>query len=151
MRGVLGGRRRLVGETWFPLRDGAAGMDAGRGGRVRVRALAVLGRGVVAPADPVLHADDEARLRGRAAFETVRVYGGVPFRLDDHLGRLAASGGRLAIPPVEPAELRAVAAAALAQAAEPDAVLRLYLTPGREGEGRPTALALVSDLPAGLE
>jgi 4-amino-4-deoxychorismate lyase len=118
---------------------------------VTVRALAVLGRGVVAPADPVLHADDEALLRGRAAFETVRVYRGVPFRLDEHLSRLAASGARLAIPPVGPDELRAVADAALAQAAEPDAVLRLYLTPGREGEGRPTALALVSDLPPGLE
>jgi 4-amino-4-deoxychorismate lyase len=118
---------------------------------VSVRALAVLGRGVVAPADPVLHADDEALLRGRAAFETVRVYGGVPFRLDEHLARLGASGTRLAIAPVDPDQLRAVADAALAQAAEPDAVLRLYLTPGREGEGRPTALALVSDLPPGLE
>ena len=34
---------------------------------------------------------------------------------------------------------------------EPDAVLRLYLTPGREGSGRPVALALVSSLPADLE
>src|SRR4051794_32705385 len=119
--------------------------------RVSVRALAVLGRGVVAPGDPVLHADDEALLRGRAAFETVRVYGGVPFRLDDHLERLAASGERLAIPPVDAAELRSIATAALAHAAAPDAVLRLYLTPGREGAGRPTALALVSDLPPALE
>ena len=37
-------------------------------------ALAVSGRGLVEPAEPVLRADDEAILRGRAAFETMRVY-----------------------------------------------------------------------------
>ena len=58
-------------------------------------ALAVLGRGVVAPDEPVLHADDEALLRGRAAFETLRVYAGRPFRLDDHLARLAGSAERI--------------------------------------------------------
>ena len=44
--------------------------------------VAVGGRGVVDPAEPVLRADDEALLRGRAAFETLRVYGGaaVPAR-----------------------------------------------------------------------
>ena len=41
-------------------------------------AVAVGGRGVVDPAEPVLRADDEALLRGRAAFETIRVYGGRP-------------------------------------------------------------------------
>ncbi len=35
---------------------------------------------------------------------------------------------------------------ALAAAQEPDAVLRLLWTPGREGEGEPTGLALVSTL-----
>ena len=39
-------------------------------------AVAVGGRGVVDPAEPVLRADDEALLRGRGAFETIRVYGG---------------------------------------------------------------------------
>jgi 6,7-dimethyl-8-ribityllumazine synthase len=34
MRGELGRRRGFVGETWFPLRDGVAGMDAGYGGNV---------------------------------------------------------------------------------------------------------------------
>ena len=54
-------------------------------------ALAVAGRGVVDPDTPVVHADDEGFLRGRAAFETVRVYGGRPFRLDRHLERLQES------------------------------------------------------------
>ena len=116
-----------------------------------VLSLAVGGRGLVDPAEPVLHADDEAFLRGRAAFETIRVYGGRPFRLDDHLERLRGSARRLSLPEDEAAQLRPLVAEALAAAGEPDAVLRLYLTPGREGEGRPTALAMVSTLPPDLE
>ena len=38
--------------------------------------MAVAGRGVVHPDEPVFVAGDEALLRGRAAFETTRVYGG---------------------------------------------------------------------------
>ena len=116
-----------------------------------VLALAVGGRGLVDPGEPVLHADDEAFLRGRAAFETIRVYGGRPFRLDDHLERLAASADRLALPDGQAAQFRPLVEQAVAAAGEPDAVLRLYLTPGREGEGHPTALALVSTLPPDLE
>ena len=44
-------------------------------------AVAVAGRGLVDPAEPVVHADDEGFIRGRGAFETLRVYGGAPFRL----------------------------------------------------------------------
>ena len=60
-------------------------------------AVAVAGRGLVLPEEPVLHADDEALLRGRAAFETLRVYGGRPFRLADHLERMQASATRLGV------------------------------------------------------
>ena len=60
-------------------------------------AVAVGGRGVD-PDEPVLRADDEALLRGRAAFETMRVYGGTPFKLAEHLDRLAGSAGRSACP-----------------------------------------------------
>ena len=116
-----------------------------------VLALAVGGRGLVDPGEPVLHADDEAFLRGRAAFETIRVYGGRPFRLDDHLERLRASAKRLELPDREAGRFRPLVEQALAAAGEPDAVLRLYLTPGREHEGRPTALAMVSTLPPDLE
>jgi 4-amino-4-deoxychorismate lyase len=86
-------------------------------------------------------------LRGRAAFETLRVYGGLPFRLEEHLERLAASAGRIGLVPADAGELRSLAAAALAEAGEQDAVLRLLWTPGRDG-GSPLALALVSELPA---
>jgi 4-amino-4-deoxychorismate lyase len=113
-------------------------------------ALAVGGRGVVDPDEPVLHADDEALLRGRAAFETLRVYGGRPFRLEEHLTRLVSSSERIGLPPLDPAELRRLAGAAVAAAEVPDAVLRLLWTAGREG-GPPVALALVTPLPEWLE
>ena len=48
-------------------------------------AVAVQGRGLVDPSEPVFYADDESVLRGSVAFETVRSYGGVPFLLDRHI------------------------------------------------------------------
>jgi 4-amino-4-deoxychorismate lyase len=104
-------------------------------------ALAVGGRGVVDPAEPVLRADDEALLRGRAAFETVRVYGGRPFRLAEHLERMATSAERIGLPTLNRLELEELARQALAAAGSPDAVLRLYWTPA------PASLALVSAVP----
>ena len=114
-------------------------------------ALAVAGRGLVDPDEPVLHADDEALLRGRAAFETTRVYDGRPFKLEEHLARLAGSAARIGLPPVDVDECAGLAQSALEAAGEPEAVLRLYWTAGREGEGRPSALALVSTIPPRLE
>ncbi|MDQ3866626.1 MAG: aminotransferase class IV [Actinomycetota bacterium] len=114
-------------------------------------ALAVRGRGVVPADEPVLHADDEAILRGRAAFETTRVYHGRPFKLDEHLARLAGSATRIGLPAVDHGECRELVHAALAEAASPDAVLRIYWTAGREGSGEPSALALVSAIPPELE
>jgi len=104
-------------------------------------AVAVSGRGVVDPSEPVLPADDEALLRGRAAFETVRVYGGAPFKLAEHLERLVGSAERIGLPEVNRLELDELAREALAAAAAPEAVLRLYWTP------TPLALALVSAIP----
>jgi 4-amino-4-deoxychorismate lyase len=113
-------------------------------------ALAVLGCGVVDPARPWLRADDEAVLRGRAAFETLRVYSGVPFRLEAHLERLAASARVLELPAPPCAELSDLATAAIAACGRNDAVLRLVFTPGPEG-GPPSGFALVTALPPALE
>jgi 4-amino-4-deoxychorismate lyase len=118
---------------------------------VTLLAVAVGGRGVVDPDEPVLNADDEALLRGRAAFETTRVYGGTPFKLTEHLARLAGSAARIGLPPVDQEECETLARSALAAADVADAVLRLYWTAGREGSGRPTTLALVSSVPEHLE
>ena len=124
---------------------------SGDGRDVTLLALAVGGRGLVDPSEPVLHADDEAFLRGRAAFETIRVYDGRPFRLDAHLDRLAGSAERLALPGVDLVAFRGIIRDALAGSGEPASVLRLYVTPGREGGSNPTALAMVSTLPPDLE
>ena len=74
-------------------------------------AVAVAGRGLVEPAEPVFGAGDEALLRGGAAFETIRVYGGRPFLLDEHLARLRHSAAALALaPPDRPRRARCLPA-----------------------------------------
>jgi branched-subunit amino acid aminotransferase/4-amino-4-deoxychorismate lyase len=118
---------------------------------VTLLAVAVSGRGLAGADEPVLHADDEALLRGRAVFETLRVYDGRPFRLEQHLDRLAASARRISLPPVDRELVVALAAEALTATAEREVVLRFVWTPGREGAGTPRALVLVSTLPEGQD
>ena len=114
-------------------------------------ALAVLGHGVVDPTQPWLHADDAGVLRGRAAFETMRVYGGRPFRLDAHLQRLVGSADVLGLPAPDPERLAPLAADAVSAAGVPDCVLRVVWTGGREQDERGVGFALVTPLPDGLE
>ena len=109
--------------------------------------LAVSGRGLVDPSTPTVHADDQALLRGRAAFETLRVYEGVPFRLEEHLARLTSSAQRIGLPAVDQAGLVRLSELALAHGGKPNAMLRLYWTPGREGLDMPTGIAIVSRIP----
>jgi branched-subunit amino acid aminotransferase/4-amino-4-deoxychorismate lyase len=111
-----------------------------------ILALAVSGRGVVHPHEPVVHVDDEAFMRGRGAFETLRIYGGAPFRLADHLDRLEVSCARLGFAPPPRAAIEELVASVVDSG--PDAMLRVYATPGR-GDGA-QALAVVSELPADL-
>lgn len=115
-------------------------------------ALAVTGRGLCDPAEPVVRADDEALLRGQAAFETLRVYGGVPFRLDEHLDRLEGSAAGVGLPAVARTQLEALVALVLdALGGEPDdVVLRLVWTAGPADEG-PQGLALLSEIPEWIE
>src|SRR5581483_2168124 len=84
-------------------------------------------------------------------FETLRVYGGRPFRLDDHLARLEASTGRLVLPEVTRAQWHELIGEALAAAGLADAMLRLYWTAGADGAGTPVAAASVAEIPAELE
>ena len=94
------------------------------GAGVTLLAAAVLGRGLVDPEAPLYAADDEALLRGSAAFETLPVYGGRPFRLEPHVDRLRFSAQKLGLPPVDGADELAL----LVARAVPDCVLRLYRT-----------------------
>lgn len=113
--------------------------------------LARLGHGVVDPDLPVIHADDAGLLRGQAAFETLRVYKGIPFGLTEHLDRLVASASRLGLPSVDPEALRRLADEALAAADRVDASMRFTWTAGREGADEPVVLVAISDLPSDLE
>ncbi|HZU20186.1 MAG TPA: aminotransferase class IV [Gaiellaceae bacterium] len=104
-------------------------------------AVAVAGRGLVDPAEPVFGADDEALLRGAAAFETIRVYGGRPFLLAEHLERLSFSAAALALAPPDGAEKLVELVGC---AAPPDHVLRLYRTSR-------LLVATAAELPPGLD
>jgi 4-amino-4-deoxychorismate lyase len=108
-------------------------------------AVAVTGRGVIPVDEPVIRADDEALSRGRAVFETLRVYGGRLFLLDEHLDRLEQSAARIGLDPPPREELEQLSAAALEEAGVPDAMLRLTWTPGLVG------IALVAELPAEID
>ena len=110
-----------------------------------VSAVAVAGRGLVDPHEPVFAADDEALLRGRSVFETLRVYGGRPFRLDEHLARFAASADRVRLPAPDTDECRRLAQLVLGfGGGEADLALRLYWT------GR-TLVATAGPVDPGLE
>lgn len=117
-----------------------------------VLAAAVSGRGAVDPAEAVVACDDEGFARGRAAFETLRVYRGRPYRLDAHLARLRGSAGRLGLPAPDPVGLRGLVQIALdaARGVDGDTVLRLYWTPGATG-AEPRAIVLVSTVPDWIE
>ena len=113
-------------------------------------ALAVTGRGLIDPQEPAVRADDEALLRGRAAFETLKIYAGRPFRLEAHLDRLSASAELMALPAVERRRLEVLTGLVLPKAEQGDAVLRLVWTAGPQG-GPPSGLALLSQLPGWIE
>ena len=98
---------------------------------MEVRAVAVAGRGLVDPREPVFAADDDALLRGRSVFETTRVYAGRPFLLDRHLARFGRSAERVGLPAPDAGECERLAELVIGAGAEPDLALRLYWT-GRD-------------------
>jgi 4-amino-4-deoxychorismate lyase len=117
---------------------------------VTLVALASSEAGLCDPSAPVVRADDEAVLRGRAAFETLRVYAGRPFRLEAHLDRLASSAAGIGLPALDRSELERLASLVLAEGGLEDAVLRLVSTAGPQ-EGPSMNLALLSAVPDWIE
>jgi len=109
---------------------------------VTLLAVAVAGRGLVDPSEPVFHADDEAVVRGTAAFETIRVRGGRAVLLERHVERLERSSLALRLPPPDGA--RGLAEEAVEAADADDGALRLFRTTA-------TLVATVAPLPAGLD
>jgi 4-amino-4-deoxychorismate lyase len=116
-----------------------------------ILAMGVVGRGLVNPAEPIFHADDQGLQRGQAAFETLRVYRGRPFGLHEHLDRLSSSAERIGLPPVSREELETLTQMVVAAAGLEECMLRFYWTGGRNGAGEATAIAIVSQLPEGYE
>jgi branched-chain amino acid aminotransferase len=87
---------------------------------------------------------DEGLVRGDGVFEVVRLYGGVPFALEDHIARMQRSAERSRLE-VDFAALREEVAALLEAAGPADAALRIMCTRG----GRRIALIeQVTEFPA---
>ena len=91
-------------------------------------AVAVAGRGLVDPSEPVFGAADDALLRGRAVFETLRVYGGRPFLLDAHRERLRASSAQMRLPAPDLSSCERLASLVVEAARETELALRFYWT-----------------------
>ena len=98
-----------------------------------MRAVAVDGTRTRRPDEPVVRADDEALLRGRAAFETLRVYGGGRSgsrRTSTGSPRRPSASG---CPPSTATSSRASSRSSSPHAGAGDAVLRLVWTRGLGG------------------
>jgi branched-subunit amino acid aminotransferase/4-amino-4-deoxychorismate lyase len=91
--------------------------------------LAVIDGQVMPAAEAVVPATDEGLLRGDGVFEVMRLYGGRPFALDDHLRRMVRSAGNLRLE-LDVNAVRADIDALLAAAGEVDAALRVLVTRG---------------------
>jgi len=93
--------------------------------------LACLDGAVMPAADAVVPATDYGLLRGDGVFESLRLYGGRPFALDEHLERLGSSAANLRLP-IELDAVRADVARLLdAAGGQPDpGCLRIVLTRG---------------------
>lgn len=93
---------------------------------------------------------DEGLLRGDGVFEVARLYGGVPYALDEHLERMALSAANLRLP-LDTGAVRADVASLLAVAGPVDMALRLLVTRGGRRIGllervpeRPATIALAT-------
>ncbi|HEX2772066.1 MAG TPA: aminotransferase class IV, partial [Micromonosporaceae bacterium] len=96
--------------------------------------VAVLGRGVVPPDQPVIRADDRGALHGDGLFETMHVRGARPWLRDEHLARLARSAAAIDLRLPQPAALADLLDTACAAWPEDtEGALRLTCTRGPDG------------------
>jgi branched-subunit amino acid aminotransferase/4-amino-4-deoxychorismate lyase len=91
--------------------------------------LACLDGTVVPVAEARVPVTDEGLLRGDGVFEVVRLYGGAPYALPEHLERMTRSAANLRLP-FDAAAVESDARALLAAAEPGDALLRLVVTRG---------------------
>ena len=93
------------------------------------RMLAILDGQVQAPDQAHIPITDEGLLRGDGVFEVMRLYGGRPFALEDHLTRMARSAENLRLD-LDEAALRADLQTLVEANDQPEAALRLLVTRG---------------------
>ena len=91
--------------------------------------LAILDGVLMDAAQAQIPVTDEGLLRGDGVFEVVRLYGGRPFGLDEHLQRMARSAAALRLA-LDLDAVRADVAAILAGADPADGSLRVLVTRG---------------------
>ncbi len=91
--------------------------------------LAILDGQVQAPDQAYIPITDEGLLRGDGVFEVMRLYGGRPFALEDHLTRMARSAENLRLD-LDEAAVRADLQTLVEANDEPEAALRLLVTRG---------------------
>jgi 4-amino-4-deoxychorismate lyase len=109
--------------------------------------VAVLGKGVIDPADPVIRVDDPGVTRGDGCFEGCRLRDGVIDKLDAHLARLTRSASALEIPFDRTAWEALIAEAVAAWTAPGEAAVKVLLTRGAPGLG-PSGFVAIGPLPA---
>src|SRR3954470_521926 len=91
--------------------------------------LTILDGIVMDAADAHISVLDEGLLRGDGVFEVVRIYGGRPFGLEEHLERMVRSAASIRLPFDDDA-VRSDAAALLQATGDADGALRLVVTRG---------------------
>ncbi len=106
-----------------------------------LRELASVDGRITATAEAVVPLKDDGLYRGDGAFEVIRLYGGTPFALGDHLDRLGRSATAIELE-FDRAALEAEIDALLAELGNADGQLRLIVTRG----GR--RLAMTESIPA---
>lgn len=110
--------------------------------------VGVLGHGLVDPDEPVVRADDLGLSRGDGCFETARLATGADGHwhvdnLDSHLARLTHSAAALQIDVDVAACRQLMLDVARAWGRPGEAAVKLMVTRGVEGSGRPTVVASV--------
>jgi branched-chain amino acid aminotransferase len=84
---------------------------------------------ITPPGEATISILDDGLLRGDGAFEVIKLYGGVPFRLDEHYARLGRSADAIHLE-FDLDSLRAEVDAILAEDADPDGCVRIVVTRG---------------------
>jgi branched-chain amino acid aminotransferase len=86
------------------------------------------------PNDIAISPADFGFSRGVAVYELTRVYGGVPFRLEDHLERLMQGADILGIScPLPPQEITGVVKRVITANRYAQSIVKFYLTAGESG------------------